>query len=206
MVKASDASESVVPSNPLEKLEKDYGRFSEIVNSKKVLDFGCGNGFQSVAMANKFSAQVFGLDTNEATLKRASKYASVNAPENGGVEFLTKIPDERLGTFDVVISQNSMEHFPQPKEIVDFMKSTIHDKGLILITFGPPWFAPYGSHMHFFCRFPWINVLFSERTVMKVREKYRNDGAKHYTEVESGLNKMSVSKFEKILNLSLIHI
>lgn len=39
----------------------------------------------------------------------------------------------------------------------------------LLITFGCPWLSPYGSHMHFFTKMPWINVFFSETTVMRVR-------------------------------------
>lgn len=68
-----------------------------------------------------------------------------------------------------------------------------------MITFGCPWFSPYGSHMHFFCKLPWVNLIFPERTVMRVRSLYRNDGAMRYEDVESGLNKMSVAKFERII-------
>src|SRR6185295_9848751 len=60
-------------------------------------------------------------------------------------------------------------------------------------------FRSYGSHMQFFTRVPWVNLLFSERTVMNVRGRFRNDGAKRYQDVEAGLNQMSVSKFERIL-------
>lgn len=34
---------------------------------------------------------------------------------------------------------------------------------------------------------------------MKVRSNFRSDGATKYEEVESGLNKMSVTKFERIV-------
>jgi hypothetical protein len=56
--------------------------------------------------------------------------------------------------------------------------------------------------MYYFCKVPWVNLLFPERTVMKVRASYRNDGATRYEEVESGLNRMSVSRFEKIVAAS----
>ena len=69
-----------------------------------------------------------------------------------------------------------------------------------MITFSPPWYAPYGSHMHFFTKVPWVNLLFSEATVMAVRACYRADGARRYESVEGGLNKMSVGKFERIVS------
>ena len=79
------------------------------------------------------------------------------------------------GGFDIVLSHNSMEHFGDPARILDVMKSALKPDGRLYITFGPPWYAPYGSHMHFFTRVPWVNLLFSERTVMAVRARYRND-------------------------------
>jgi hypothetical protein len=54
--------------------------------------------------------------------------------------------------------------------------------------------------MHFFCKVPWINLLFPEKVVMRARSHFRSDGATTYEEVESGLNKMSVGKFESIIN------
>ena len=37
---------------------------------------------------------------------------------------------------------------------------------------------------------------------MAVRSRYRKDGAKRYEEVESGLNKMSLRKFERLIGQS----
>jgi len=65
---------------------------------------------------------------------------------------------------------------------------------------------PYGSHMHFFCKIPWLNLLFPEAAVMSVRSRYKHDGAHHYEEVESGLNKMSLAKFERLVRTSGLKI
>jgi hypothetical protein len=53
--------------------------------------------------------------------------------------------------------------------------------------------------MQFFTTLPWVNILFSEETVMCVRKCYRDDGATKYAEVRGGLNAMTVSRFEKLL-------
>lgn len=79
------------------------------------------------------------------------------------------------------------------------MKSALNQNGMIFITFGPPWLAPYGSHTQFFTPLPWVNILFSENTVMRVRNNFRNDGAKRYADAEGGLNKMTISGFERII-------
>jgi SAM-dependent methyltransferase len=116
------------------------------------------------------------------------------------VEFREKIDESFYGKFDIAISQNSMEHFLDPVGSLKEMKNLIHQKGKILITFNPPWYAPYGSHTHFFTKLPWVNILFSEKSVMEARSHFREDGATRYEEVEGGLNRMTVAKFEKLVS------
>jgi hypothetical protein len=81
--------------------------------------------------------------------------------------------------------------------MLEQMRSLLKPGGAIFITFCPPWYAPYGSHSRFFCKVPWVHLLFSERTVVKVRSRYRSDGVRTYA--EWGLGKMSVAKFERLL-------
>lgn len=188
--------------DPLRILRKEYPDFSSLVNGKKVADFGCGTGLQSIAMAKKEGCRVCGIDTNSHTLTKAKTMAAELGAEDSNPEFVDHSTREMHGTFDIVISQNSMEHFADPMAIVDTMKGLIHKDGQILITFGPLWLAPYGAHMYFFSKVPWINLLFSEQTVMNVRALYRDDGAQRYEEVESGLNRMTLRKFERIIAAS----
>jgi hypothetical protein len=56
------------------------------------------------------------------------------------------------------------------------------------------------------CRLPWVNLFFSERTIMNVRSLYRKDGARRFEDVEGGLNRMTVAKFERIIPSSGMHI
>lgn len=140
---------------------------------------------------------VVGFDINEKTLASARSLAA----EGVGVDrlrFVDHIPAELLGTFDVVITLSSMEHFADPEAVLVQMRAALRPGGRILVSFDCPWLSPYGSHMHFFTRVPWVNILFSERTVMAVRGRFRSDGATRYEEVESGLNRMTVGRFERI--------
>jgi SAM-dependent methyltransferase len=111
-----------------------------------------------------------------------------------------------FGSFDVVLSHNSFEHFKDPYRILDEMKELLTPDGKLYITFGPLWFSPYGAHMHFFTSIPYVHLIFSEMTVMKARSHYRNDGAMRYHEVEGGLNKMSYNNFNKIITDSEMKI
>ncbi len=188
------------PEDPLSVLYQEYENFPDLVSNKKVADFGCGFGFQSVALAEKLNCTVTGIDTDVESLQTGINLAAEKKISPQDLSFIGEVSDEHLGKFDLVISQNSMEHFPDPILITKLLKSLIHKDGKVLITFGPPWYAPHGSHMDFFSKVPWVNILFSEKTVMNVRNLYRNDGATRYEEVSFGLNKMSISKFKKIIH------
>ena len=195
---SAHGSVSYAPGKELALLRREYPGLSALVRGKRVVDFGCGTGEQAVALAREEGCEVLGIDSNPATLQRAREKAASQALATP-VHFAEKVTPELAGKFDVVISQNAMEHFPDPDHIVQLMKQLIHADGVLLITFGPPWYAPYGSHMQYFCKLPWVNLLFSERTVMRVRSRYRSDGALRYVDVESGLNQMSLAKFERVV-------
>jgi len=184
--------------NALNNLREVFPDFIDQIQNKSVLDFGCGLGFQTVALSMHGSKFVLGLESNEESISKAKQLAGKSQLQDK-VDFNGSIDEDYKNYFDIVISQNSMEHFPEPQKTLEEMKSALNPKGLLYITFGPPWFSPTGSHMNYFTKIPWVNLLFSEKTVMNVRKNFRNDGAQKYEEVESGLNKMSVGKFERIV-------
>jgi SAM-dependent methyltransferase len=190
-------------------LERVYKNFLTQVENKLVCDFGCGVGYQSIALAHAAKAgAVLGIDTNPKRIKEARKFSKqfLGGQHASSVEFSQNIETAHQGKYDVVISQNSMEHFPNPVATLNQMKLLLKPDGQIFITFGPPWYAPYGAHMQFFTSLPWVHLLFPEKVIMKVRKLYRADGAEKYEEVESGLNRMSVAKFERIIKESNMQI
>lgn len=193
------AGDGVDSRDPLALLNRVFPGFEREIKGKDVLDFGCGAGLQSAAMAGCGARFVLGLDTNPKTLHRARELGAGLGLDRR-VVFASALGADHAARFDFVISQNSMEHFPDPAAILDTMKSALRPGGRILITFGPPWLAPYGSHMSFFTRLPWVNVFFPETAVIGVRSRFIKDGATRYEEVEGGLNKMTVRKFERIIS------
>ena len=200
-----ETKEAWTLNNSLDLLLRYFPTLKEDIVGKDILDFGCGSGWQSVAIAVNGSRYVMGLDINPKLLQRAIDVAKEYNVDSR-VEFREKIEKADQERFDIVLSQNSMEHFKDPGEVLNQMKEAAKKDGILLITFGPPWFAPYGSHMHFFTKVPWVNILFSESTVMSVRRYFRSDGATKYEDVEGGLNRMSIAKFEKIINYADLKI
>ena len=182
-----------VPQEPLNDLRHAFPNLAALVRNRDVLDFGCGFGDQAAAMAREYGARVTGLDKHLGFVTAATR-------RYGHLARFTDRLDGR--TFDVVVSQDAMEHFDDPCGALAAMGAALRPAGVILMVFGPPWWAPYGAHMRFFCPIPWLQLWFSEKTVMAVRARYRRDGARHYEEVESGLNRMSLAKFERIVRSS----
>lgn len=184
--------------NALSILNEHFPEFEKSILGKRIVDFGCGNGFQSIAFSQRGAKKVVGIDSNLKNLDKARKLLN-DSPGCSNVDFKDQVDQSLKGNIDLVISQDSFEHFEDPAGILSLMKTMLAPNGKILITFGPPWYAPYGVHMFFFIRVPWANLIFSEKTILNVRSKFRNDGATCYEEVEGGLNKMTIAKFDALI-------
>jgi len=182
--------------NSLDFLSRTVPDFRSRFVDKKVLDFGCGWGNQAVAMAKNGAAEVVGLDIQWH--ERARRLAEEHGCGNR-VRFVDRLKPEEMGTFDMVLSCSAMEHFRDPVAAVAQMKAAVRPGGAVIISFAEPWFGPRGSHFDGFSRVPWVNLLFPEAVVMQARARFRSDGARHYEEVEGGLNRMSLAKFSRII-------
>ena len=162
-----------------------------------MLDYGSGDGFQAVALARAGAAFVLGVEIQPQRLEYARELAAASGEKN--LDFRPRIE----GRFDVALSLNAMEHFVEPEANLQEIHDALVEGGQLLLSFGPPWYAPYGSHMYFFCPMPWINLMFSERTVMRVRSLYRLDGLRTYS---PELNRMSIRKFERLIQRSAFQV
>ena len=197
----TDATEEWNLENALSFLEGAFPGFTEGAAGKRILDFGCGLGWQVVALAKHGAQLAAGVEINPKWIEEARALARRLGVEDR-VEFVERLEDRFRGRFDVVYSQSSFEHFGDPAAILSQMTAAARPGGQVLITFYGPWYSPYGAHMHFFTKVPWVNLLFSEKAVLGVRARFRRDGARRYEEIESGLNRMTVAKFDRIVSAS----
>lgn len=182
-------------------ISQAYPGFVDSIKGRHVLDYGCGPGWQSVAMALAGAASVTGVDVRQKWLEFACKL-SQEYHMTDRVRMIDAMNKIRGEQFDVVLSQDSFEHYSNPSQSLNEMQAVLKPGGRIYIIFSGPWYSPWGSHMTVFTPLPWVNLLFSEKTIMKVRSRYRHDGASRYEEIDSGLNKMTVAKFNRIIKAS----
>ncbi len=186
--------------NALDFLSKTVPGFLDLIQGKRVLDFGSGWGYQSLqSMALSGARTVVGIDIQWHDRARQLA-ADHNCSDR--VRFVDHLEPDELGTFDLVISCSAMEHFADPAAMVEQMRRAAKPGGAVVISFAEPWFGPRGSHFDGFSRLPWVNLLFPERVVMLARTRFRSDGARRYSEAPGGLNRMSLAKFERIIGNS----
>jgi SAM-dependent methyltransferase len=185
--------------NCLDFILKTVPDFLELTKDASVLDFGCGLGIQAAALARRGN-NVTGIDLPRDIFKPKWRELMTAYPT---LRLTTEAPEER---FDVAYSCSAFEHFSDPAYILGLMKDHVRPGGKVIITFAEPWYSPRGHHMDGFTQLPWVNLLFPERDVLKVRSLYRSDGATRYEDVEGGLNRMTVARFESLMYGSGMHV
>lgn len=168
--------------------------FLREVTGKRVIDFGCGLGDEAIELA-RYASHVEGIDIHEGALANARRRAAAIGLGNRCTFATTP-----SAAADYVISIDSFEHFDDPPVILEVMHEMLRPKGVVIASFGPTWFHPYGGHMQ--SVFPWAHLMFSETALMRWRSAFRTDGATHFREVEGGLNGMTIARFERIVRES----
>jgi SAM-dependent methyltransferase len=169
--------------------------FLDELKDLTVIDFGCGEGHECIEMAGAGASLVVGVDNREAMIEKARQNA-VEASVASRCEF-TIAPSQRA---DLVVSIDSFEHFQEPEIVLDVMYDLLKPGGHLVASWGPPWYHPFGPHLLELP--PWTHLFFSERAMMKWRSYMRSDGATRFCEAEGGLNQMTVSRFERMVQAS----
>lgn len=187
--------------DPLARTSRVYGnRLKEAIQGKVFLDIGCGLGDQVLGAACAGAALAVGIDHVQVNLQMANAHA-----RRLGLDERVRFTTDTIPTFgtdwaDVVLSQNSFEHFEDPAGILAQAYSALRPGGRFFITFGPPWWHPYGVHHMFMIRLPWAHSFFSIRTILRVRQLYRPNRPTSWAEVS--LNKMTIKCFVELVKRS----
>jgi SAM-dependent methyltransferase len=168
------------------------------IRGKVVIDFGCGPGAEAIELGHRGALRVYGVDILERWLEVARKQAAKAQCHN------VTFSQEPTEPADVIIAIDSFEHFADPAAILKTMAHALKPGGCVLAAFGPPWYHPLGGHL--FSVFPWAHLIFSERALCRWRSHIRNDGASRFSEVEGGLNQMTIRRFERLVEESPLRL
>jgi SAM-dependent methyltransferase len=168
--------------------------FLDRVAGKTVIDFGCGDGRDAIELARRGAAEVIGIDIREEVLSAARRNALAAGPCGTRCQFVVS-STSRLA--DSIVSIDAFEHFADPAEVLRVMNALLKPAGEVIFCFGPTWYHPLGGHL--FSVFPWAHILFSEEALIRWRSALKTDGATCFGEVAGGLNQMTISRFERIV-------
>lgn len=180
-------------------LDRMQGRLT--FAGKSVLDVGCGQGTLCVRAVRDGATEAVGVDL---AVDRAEEQLREQPGEIAEkVEFVAtsgQLEELRGRQFDLVISKDSMEHFPDPEDFVHLMTSLVKAGGELAIGFSPLWKSPKGGHIGYMTKVPWAHLMFSEETIMAERRRFRpHENANSFAEIVGGLNKMTLARFESIM-------
>jgi len=168
---------------------------------KTTLDVGCGHGSLCVVAARAGAPEVVGvdLDVSLATEQLRARGADL-ARRVSFMRTQGRLEELAGRQFDLVLSKDSMEHFPDPESFVSVMTELVKPGGELAIGFSPLWKSPNGGHIDYMTKVPWAHLIFSEETIMAERRRFRpNEQAERFSEVVGGLNKMTLARFRRIM-------
>lgn len=180
----------------ISKLAHYFGKdIFEKLRDKTVIDFGCGTGDNAIECAMNGCRDVIGLDIQEHFLEKGRAEAA-RLGVAGRVKFV-QVATEKA---DVVLSTDAFEHFEDPAHILRIMRGLLKDDGYLQVEFGYTWYHPLGGHL--FSVFPWAHLLFTEEALIRWRTDFKTDGATRFHEVAGGLNRMTLGRWEKLVEES----
>jgi SAM-dependent methyltransferase len=163
------------------------------LRDREVLDFGCGPGSEAVEIAQHGARHVIGIDLRDKWLELGLAHADAC-----GVADRCTFAREWSEPVDAIVSLDSFEHFADPAGVLAHMCRLLRPGGKVLAAFGPTWYHPLGGHVY--SVFPFAHLLFSERALVRWRSLHKSDGAT--TIEESGLNKMTIRRFIRLVEAS----
>jgi SAM-dependent methyltransferase len=121
---------------------------------KSILDIGAGDGVLG-SLLTDYGHHAVLTDMDDWRSRVGKKIEFHQADISLGLPF----PDS---TFDLVISYNSFEHFPDPKRAFSEAVRVAKPNGQLFFEFGPLYCSPWGLHAYRSLYMPYPQFLFSE--------------------------------------------
>ena len=156
------------------------------LQGKKVLELGCGPGFEVWYLSHKFGADAWGVDVAErkawAVLEDdRTHYRCVDIADGSGLD---------ADSFDRVISFSVLEHVVHPHAVIAELYRILKPGGLIWLSANLHR-GPKASHIFREVYFPFPHLLFSDDVIRQFRESHGGKAAG-----ASWVNRLTWSQYE----------
>ena len=140
-------------------------RTMEVSSKTRVFEIGCGEGGNLMPFL-ELGCECVGVDLNQTKINLGLEYIAEDLPA-AKIEMLVQdIYDssaDRLGTFDLVILRDVIEHIHDQGKFLGMVHRFLKPEGKIFFGF-PPWRMPFGGHQQictsgFLSKLPWFHLL-----------------------------------------------
>ncbi len=118
----------------------------QVTSNTHVLEIGCGEGGNLKPFADMGCERIVGVDILPNKIEKANIFFQDHSHKNELTfiaEDIYKIED--LGTFDLIIMRDVIEHIHDQERFMDFVKRFLKPGGKFFLGF-PPWQNPFGGH------------------------------------------------------------
>lgn len=195
----------------------------KLIERKRVLDFGCGAGALSLLCVQNGAKNVIGSDLSTQNIARTRRL--LPAPE-GNVSFQVEeradhisLPDNSI---DVILCFDVMEHIMEYESIIHEWARVLSPGGCVLLWWSV-WWHPYGHHLQTLIPLPWVHVLMSDESLLRVcariydtpqflpRMWHFDEQGKRKENPYRGrvgfddLNKLTIRRFDEIVSKAGLH-
>lgn len=133
----------------------------------RTLEIGCWDGMVSAALQGLGKAAV-GIDYRATRFDERARRAGVKLLEMDARDL--RFGD---GTFDLVFSYNSFEHFEQPEKVLCEAIRVLRPGGYLHIDFGPLYMSPLGAHLYRQITVPYCQLLFPKEALQHFADDRR---------------------------------
>lgn len=186
----------------------------EMFKGKNVLDIGCGAAGKSLYYASLGAKKVTGIDVVTYYEQEALALAKEKGLEDRFEFICGDAANLPFGdnSFDTIIMNDAMEHVDEPGKVLQECLRVLAPNGKVYINF-PPYNHPYGAHLSDVIGIPWVHLFFTDKALIKGYKKLVNDlpdgqqriefrisKDKNGKEYFSYINKMSIKRFQKIID------
>jgi SAM-dependent methyltransferase len=140
-----------------------------LVADRDVLDLGCGHGGMLEALGER-GARAVGLDPDESRVAFAQERglrAVTGTAEN------MPFPAE---SFDLIVSDSVLEHLHDIDRVLEEAARVLRPGGELVATWGPAWLTYNGPHLIKCLSVPWVQLLFSDKTIVAALRRQRQSG------------------------------
>ena len=149
--------------------------------SKTILDIGCGHGGGTIFLGVVGAKKVVGIDLNYLHLEYANEFLKIQQNRLGiplPVEFLEMNAYNmsfKENSFDLIIVDSGFEHFMKPDKVLEQSYKVLRPGGNLIVPMFSSILSKYGLHLKFGFNIPWLNLLFSEKTIINVLYRFAEE-------------------------------